>query len=49
MTGYERDFIYNVIPRLSKAIEDLTKELKRYNDSHENKEDIESSDESNKN
>lgn len=35
MTGYEQDFIYKVIPRLSKAIEGLTEELKRFNDNAE--------------
>lgn len=33
MTGYEQDFIYKTLPRLTKAIEGLTKEIKRYNDS----------------
>lgn len=33
MTGYEQDFIYKVLPRLINAIEGLTKEIKRYNDS----------------
>lgn len=32
MTGYEQDFIYKVLPRLTKAIEGLTTEIKRYND-----------------
>ena len=32
MTGYEQDFIYKTIPRLTKAIEGLTEELKRLND-----------------
>lgn len=33
MTGYEQDFIYKTLPRLTNAIEGLTKEIKRYNDS----------------
>jgi hypothetical protein len=32
---YEQDFIYNIIPNLTHAIKDLTKELKRYNDNFE--------------
>lgn len=33
MTGYEQDFIYKILPKLTNAIEGLTKEIKRYNDS----------------
>ena len=33
MTVYEQDFIYKILPRLTDAIEGLTKEIKRYNDS----------------
>ena len=33
MTGYEQAFIYKTLPRLTNAIEGLTKEIKRYNDS----------------
>ena len=33
MTRYEQDFIYKTLPRLTNAIEGLTKEIKRYNDS----------------
>ena len=33
MTGYEQDFIYKTLRRLTNAIEGLTKEIKRYNDS----------------
>ncbi len=41
MTGYEQDFIYKTMPRLSKAIEGLTEELKRYNDAKEKEEETE--------
>lgn len=37
MMKYEQDFIYNIIPNLTHAIKDLTKELKRYNDNFERK------------
>lgn len=33
MTGYEQDFIYKILPKLTNAIEGLTKEIKHYNDS----------------
>lgn len=33
MTGYEQDFIYKILLKLTNAIEGLTKEIKRYNDS----------------
>ena len=33
MMKYEQDFIYKILPRLTNAIEGLTKEIKRYNDS----------------
>lgn len=39
MTGYERDFIYKTMPQLSRAIEGLTAELKRYNDAKEKEQD----------
>lgn len=35
MMRYEQDFIYQIVPNLTKAIEGLTKELKRYNDRNE--------------
>ena len=38
MTGYEQDLIYKVLPRLTKAIEGLTEELKRFNDTNITKE-----------
>lgn len=37
MMKYEQDFIYQIIPGLTHAIKDLTKELKRYNDNYEHK------------
>lgn len=40
MTGYEQDFIYKILPRLTDAIEGLTKEIKRYNDSKDRDEDM---------
>jgi len=44
---YEQDFIYQIIPNLTRAIEGLTKELKRYNDQQikdkKDKEDVEKS------
>ena len=39
MTRMEQDLIYHIIPNLTKAIEGLTDELKRYNDNIEKKED----------
>lgn len=35
MLKYEHDFIYKIIPDLTNAIENLSKELKRYNDNME--------------
>lgn len=37
MMKYEQDFIYQIIPNLTHAIKDMTKELKRYNDNFERK------------
>ena len=35
MRVYEQDFIYKMLPRLTDAIEGLTKEIKRYNDNND--------------
>lgn len=35
MLKYEHDFIYKIIPDLTNAIENLSQELKRYNDNME--------------
>ena len=47
MMKYEQDFIYQIIPNLTRSIEGLTKELKRYNDQQikdkKDKEDVEKS------
>lgn len=32
MMQYEHDFIYQILPNLTKAVKDLTNEIKRYND-----------------
>jgi hypothetical protein len=34
---YEHDFIYQILPNLTKAVKDLTNEIKRYNDNVDSK------------
>jgi len=37
MMKYEHDFIYQILPNLTKAVKDLTNEIKRYNDNVDSK------------
>ena len=49
MMVYEKDLIYKILPDLTHAIENLTAELKRYNDNKEKTEDTENGKENNDN